>query len=67
MTDTAGSSQKDHRGGNLFRQNHGIVTRAANHAMCFATRLLRGLLDLIRQKWIHGNRRLFQQYFSLHG
>ena len=58
VADSAGSSQKNHRRWNFLRQNHGIVTRAAHHAMRIASGLRDCPFYLSRKEWIHRDRRL---------
>src|SRR5882762_8679975 len=67
VADAPGRAQKKDRRGKFFRQSHGIVSRAAGHAMGLATRFLHGMLDLLRQKRIHCHGMLGEERPPLHG
>ncbi len=67
MADPARSSQKNHGGGNFLGQNHGIVARAAHHAMRLAASLPDRLFDFIDEERIHRHCRLTQENLLAHG
>jgi len=67
VADAPGRSQENHRCGNFFREDHGIMSCAAGHAMGLATGFLNGMLDLLRQKRIHRHGMLCEERPPLHG
>ena len=61
VADPSGSSQKNHGGGNFFRQNHGIMSGAAHHAVRFTPGFSDRLFNFIDQKRAHRHRLLIQE------
>src|SRR5260370_26940699 len=67
VADSPGRSKKNHRRGNFFREDHGIMPSAARHSMGLATGFLNGMFDLLYEKRIHRHRILRQKRPPLHG
>src|SRR5215472_4760014 len=55
MTDAAGRAQEEHGGGNFLGEKHGIVSRAAGHAMHGITGGFDGVGQSLHQSGIHLN------------
>ena len=67
VTDSPGCSQEDHRGRDLFRNNHGIMSCAADHAVRFTTCPTDGFFNLATKRRIHRYCRLIYQRAPAHG
>jgi hypothetical protein len=53
MAYSAGSSQKDHCGGYLLSQNHGVVAGTADHAVRLATYASHCAIYFADEKFVH--------------
>src|SRR5258705_11947238 len=60
VADAPRRSQKNHRRGNFFREDHGIMSRARRHAMVISICVLNGKFDLLHYKSIHSYVMLFE-------
>src|ERR1700680_2760199 len=65
VADAARRAQKNHGGGNFFRQYHGVVASPAHHPVWLASRFADGLFYLAYEKWIHGYSPLVHPHLSL--
>ena len=66
VADAARRAQKNQRRRNFFRQDHGVVSCAADHPMRFAARVPNCVFGLPRQHWVHRYRGLIQKHAVAH-